>query len=298
MNINTLKKYQPIYVIGHSKPDADTILSSKVLSDIFNDNGIESYYAILENNYDLTGSDKNMINDCLSYNPIIIKNEDKDKVNYFLVDHNDPAQSVGYDCNVIGCIDHHVDSNKINNKLLFSYCSTALSIYNMFKDDYSFSNEQLNQLYYATLSDSTFYKSSRFENKDKNLIIEMGFNEDVNALFRKYFKGTDLSEGIEVAFNNGYKKYDLDGIKFESSYIETFDEKGLDKYINLIENYENNFLGLWIDYNNIKTYAYFKYNDNIQEFEYDLIASRATTVMNDVLNYLNNDKTKKKVANK
>jgi inorganic pyrophosphatase/exopolyphosphatase len=295
MDIKDLKQYSPIYIIGHAKPDADTALSSKVLADILNDYGIKSYYAVLDSNYDIGGYDKKMIYDCLKYNPVIIKASDINNYNYFLVDHNDPIQSVGDSANIIGCIDHHVDSNKLNkNKVLFNYCSTALSIYKLFKDQYKFSKEQLYQLYLATLSDSIFYKSSRFEDKDKELVDTMGFDYDVDALFKKYFETTDLSKGMNVAFNNGNKKHNIDGVEFESSYIEAIDNNLMPEYIKHIEEYSGNFLGRWINFNEVKTYVYFKYNNHIKYFEYNIIASRATTVMKDIIKYLNGEKEKRR----
>ena len=39
-------------------------------------------------------------------------------------------------------------------------------------------------------------------------------------------------------------------------------------------------------YENDKTYAYFKYDNKFIEFEYDFVASRATTILNDVIEYL------------
>ena len=40
------------------------------------------------------------------------------------------------------------------------------------------------------------------------------------------------------------------------------------------------------NYENEKTYAYFKYDGEFIEYKYDFIASRATTILNDVIKYL------------
>ena len=49
MNYKELKEKEPIYVIGHSNPDLDTIVSSILMSKIFNSLGIKAYYSIINN---------------------------------------------------------------------------------------------------------------------------------------------------------------------------------------------------------------------------------------------------------
>lgn len=287
MDYKILKKSEPIYIIGHSNTDADSIISSKLLSDILNYYSIKSYYVILNEKYDLDDYNRRMILECMDFNPLIISKEDINNHNYFLVDHNNPIQSVGEDANIIGCIDHHINSNKIKNCLLSNYCSTSLFIYSLFKDKYQFSDEQKYQIYMAFLNDSTFAKSSRYKKTDKKLVKTLGFNNNYNELFKKYFIPTNTNNGIKEVFKNGYKKHNINGIIFESSYIETFDNNLLNEYIKLIQEYNGNFLGIWINYDNNQTYAYFKYNNNIKIFNYNYIASRAATILMDAIDYIN-----------
>ena len=70
MDLMKLKKYEPIYIIGHSNTDVDSIVSSSILCDIFNFYGIKSYYAILDRNYELDDFTNKVINDCMKYKPI------------------------------------------------------------------------------------------------------------------------------------------------------------------------------------------------------------------------------------
>ena len=51
MELKQLKKYEPIYVIGHSNIDIDSAVASKILSDVLNGFGIKAYYAVLEEKY-------------------------------------------------------------------------------------------------------------------------------------------------------------------------------------------------------------------------------------------------------
>ena len=57
-DIKMLKKYEPIYVIGHAHIDVDSAVSSKIFSSILNQFGIKSYYAILDKNYDFDNFNK------------------------------------------------------------------------------------------------------------------------------------------------------------------------------------------------------------------------------------------------
>ncbi|MFA5407427.1 MAG: DHH family phosphoesterase [Bacilli bacterium] len=287
MDLEKLKSINHIFIIGHTHPDIDTIVSSKILADIFNFFAIKSDYATLEGEIPDSYNMK-MINDCMNYNPVIIRMEDIPNHKYYLVDHNDVQQSVLDKDFVIGCIDHHQNSETIKNAIFTDYCCTALFIYDVFKDKYPFTKEQKKQIYMAFLNDSAFGKSSRCKKKDKELIQALGFDESYSLLFDKYFIPTDLSDNLErVFYNNGHKSYRFGEIHFESSHIERLDSLELEKYKIFIKNYNGNFLGLWLDYKIEKTYAFMKYNDNFKEINYDFIASRATTVLDDILKYLN-----------
>ena len=75
-----------IYVIGHNNPDADSIISSYILSNILKSMHINSHFCILDKNYDYTFHDKKLLEDNFKYKPEIVNDLNK----YFiLVDHND-----------------------------------------------------------------------------------------------------------------------------------------------------------------------------------------------------------------
>lgn len=294
INLGKLKQYNEIYVIGHKKPDIDTIVSSKILSEIFKFFGINSEYVVIENQKP-DEYNKKMIDDCMRYNPKIIKTNEIPNAFYFLVDHNDLKQSVENKDLVVGCIDHHLSSGLEleDNMFLTDYCCTALYIYEMFKNVYPFSDEQKKQIYMAFLNDSTFGKSSRYTNKDEILARTLGFNDSYAELFKKYFIPTDISKEKELVFNNnGYKSFDFGGLKFESSYIERLDINGIEDYKKFVKSLQKNFLGIWKDYSKSKTYTFLKYDELFKEEVYDFLASRATTILNDTLDYLGEPKNK------
>lgn len=284
MNIKDLKKYEPIYVIGHRLPDIDTAVSSVLVSKILNSYGIESYYAILNVDYEYDEYNKTLINDCMDYNPVVIDIKDIKNYNFFLTDHNNPDQSVTSEANVVGCIDHHIDSGKVKNILLSNMCSVSLFIYDYFKNEYNFTEEEKKQVFYAFLDDSSYGMSSRYKESDGVVASTLGFGNDYKTYFKKYFIPTDTTD-INKAILNGYKKFTIRNITFESGYIESFGTDKLNEYKELI-NQKEAFLGRWVDYENNKTYAIFKYDNKMYEQEYNFIASRATTIMNDVIWYL------------
>ena len=294
MDLLSLKKYEPIYVIGHSNIDIDSGISSKIMADILNSCGIKACYAVLEDKYDFDAYNKNMIDDCVDFKPVVVRRDEIKKYNWFLVDHNDRLQSVGMDANVICAIDHHPNAGNVDCVEITDVCCTALHLFNKYKDEYEFSDEQKFQIYMAFLNDSTFGRASRYKESDELIARELGFNYDYNELFKKYFIQTDLSNGVLSKLYNGHKKYQFDDVYFESGYIERFGIDGLDDYINIINSLDA-FLGVWVDYENSKTYAYFKYNDTLKVFYYDFVASRATTILNDVIEYL---KTKEKTLSR
>ena len=137
----------------------------------------------------------------------------------------------------------------------------------------------------AFLNDLTFGKSFRYKESDEIIAKELGFKYDYNEMFRKYFIPTNLEQRIEDVLNNGLKSYKFGNIYFESGYVESFDTNRLKEYEEAVKKREN-YLGIWIDYTNSKTYVIFNYIHKIKKWKYDFIASRATTILNDVLSYI------------
>lgn len=284
--ISELKKYEPIYVIGHSNIDVDSAISSKILSEILNYFGVNSNYVILDSNYNFDKYNKTMLDECTYFEPKRVLKQNIKKYNFFLVDHNDFLQSVGPDASIIGCIDHHPDSGKVKNAIITDCCATSLFLYDFFKEIYNFSTEQKYEIFMAFLNDSTFGKSSRYKPSDERLVKKLGFTTNYDELFKKYFKPTDLNNGVKKVIYNGHKKYQFENSNFESGYIESFGIKGIEEYENIIKT-KSNFLGIWIDYNVPKTYVFFNYEHDFTKWEYDFVASRATTILKDVISMIN-----------
>ena len=165
---------------------------------------------------------------------------------------------------------HHPNCQKLNNAYIDDYCSCALYIYSLFKDSYSFSDDEKKQIYVATLMDSKFGKSIRYKEKDKLLVNELG-NYNFDELFNKYFHETDDN------YNNGYKLLTINNKKINSSYIERLNTDGLDNFKIFVLN-KDNYLGIWFDYTNSITYCFLNCN-KFYEFKFDYIASRSSDIL-------------------
>ena len=101
--VNTILKEcnEKVYVLGHANPDADSIFSSYILTQILKSKKINAEFCILNKDYNFSNKDKELIEAFLPEKPTIITNT-KDK-KYILVDTNSKNDLV----NVIGAFDHH-----------------------------------------------------------------------------------------------------------------------------------------------------------------------------------------------
>lgn len=248
-----------VYVIGHNNPDADSIISSYILSNILKSMNINAHFCVLDNNYDYTFHDRKLLDDNFKYHPEILHDINK----YFiLVDHND-LQGLNKN-NVIGAIDHHIIKNEIDNILEIEYASTSLLIYDLFKDKYRFNDEEKFLIGIATLSDTDYLTSTRFTDMDKELYEELDLYIDVKEYQKKYFITTDFSLGIDKNFKENKKDYIINNKKITRIQITSYDNNELDKYIKKAK--ELNYLLIWLNYEDNTTTIY--YNDSIIELNY------------------------------
>ncbi|MBR3117167.1 MAG: DHH family phosphoesterase [Bacilli bacterium] len=258
-NILNSCKNKEVYIIGHNNPDADSIISSYILSNILNSMGINSHFSILDKNYDYTFHDKKLLEENFKYQPEIVHNLD----NYFiLVDHND-LQGLKKE-NVLGAFDHHVIKYEIDNILEIEYASTSLLIYDLFKYKYEFSEEEKYLIGLATLSDTDYLTSTRFTDIDKELFDELNLKIDVKEYQKKYFITTNFSLGVEKNFGINKKEYLRNNKKITRIQITSYDDNELNNYINKAK--ELGYLLIWLNYDNNTTTIY--YEDNIIKLNY------------------------------
>ena len=278
VNFDILKNTDTVYITGHRNPDADSLVSAKIMRDILRHNGIDAEWVFFAGD-NVDPSSKMLLEDVLQERPTVICEDDIQDKKFLLVDHNDVMQSVLNVDSVLAAIDHHSESGQIKNLYISDYCCTALYIYMLFCGSYDFSDAQKQQIFRAFLSDSVFGKSSRYKPKDAEAVRFMGFDNDYEEYFKRYFVPTDLSDWRTAFAQNGIKSYKYTWAELKSGYIEAMDTALLAEYEKFVQNYDGNFLGIWIDYSVPKSYVYFKYNGQMHRYTYDCIASRAATVM-------------------
>ncbi len=284
MDVEEFKKYDIIYVIGHTNPDADSIFSSIILSNVLKKKGINAKFAILKKAYNYSYEDEKVITEYIKESPIVLENEDTEKYKFILVDHNDPAQSVNKG-EFICAFDHHINIGKIDKCFSKEYTSTLLYIYDLFKEEYQFSEYEKKIIAISVICDSEYLSSSRFSKNDKKLFDSLNQNIDIDEFRKKYFKVTDLNKEIQEVCDNNYKKYNINEIEINRIIIKVYNENMnfLDKYIKYLLNKHGYWLLIWCEYDNKKTYIIFINNGILTRFEYDYINTSSVLTIKELV---------------
>lgn len=285
VDFNELSEYKEIYVIGHANPDADSIFSSYVLSKILKKKGINAKFSVLKDYYTYSYEDEKVIKTYLKEDPVILNNDMTEELNFILVDHNDPEQSIKKG-NVLCAIDHHIDSKKILNCYTEEYTSTLLYIYDLFKEEYKFSEYEKKLVAISVLCDSEYLASSRFGIKDKRLFDELNQNIDVRKFREEFFKVTDLNKKIEDIFKDNYKKYSFDTKIINRVNVKAYKEsrKYLETFIKHMQNLDGIWLLLWCEYDTSKSYIVVKNNNKITKIAVNYIATSSVLVIKELIN--------------
>ena len=238
-----------VYIIGHKRPDADSVFSSYLLANVLGSLGINAKYAIREKNYDVLESEQKLVHDYLQYEPVIVSDDNK----FILVDHNN-LEGLSAD-NVIGCIDHHIITGEVSNLIEVEYTSTGLLIYDLFKKIHQFSDEEKILIGLTVLTDSEYLCSSRFTDQDRALYDELEIDLDVPTLQKKYFQITNFDGDITKIVNSNYKEYNYNGENIKRTMIYSYN-KEFELYFNQYHEYaiKNGLLLIWANYEDKKTY--------------------------------------------
>ena len=248
-------KNKEIYVLGHKNPDADSIISSYILSNVLKWLGANAQFAVLSEDYNYCKSDIKLITDYVKVKPVIV--DDVNNKLFVLVDHNN-LEGLSSE-NVLGAIDHHIITGEVYDTLEIEYASTCLLIYDLFKDKYEFSDDEKELIALSVLADTDYLCSSRFTEEDKKLFDELNFKLDVSDLQKKYFLVNDMNLSIEDNLKVNYKEYDkITKIKRSLIYTYTDDYKNnISKYVEYLRD-KNEWLLIWCDFESKNTYVYFK----------------------------------------
>ena len=249
-------KGKELFVLGHKNPDADSIISSYILSRILKRLGANAHFAVLSEQYEYCKSDIKLINNFIKVEPVIV--DDINNKLFVLVDHNN-LEGLSTD-NVIGAIDHHIMTGEVYDTLEIEYASTGLLIYDLFKDMYEFTDEEKELIGLSVLADTDYLCSSRFTEEDKKLFLELDFKLDVEKLQKEYFLVNDMSLSIMDNLMINYKEYIKDIGRVRRSLIYTYTEEyenNFNKYVEYLKNSDDNWLLIWCDFEGKNTYAWF-----------------------------------------
>ena len=249
-------KGKEVFVLGHKNPDADSIISSYILSRILKRLGANAHFAVLSEQYEYCKSDIKLIDNFIKEEPVIV--DDINNKLFVLVDHNN-LEGLSTD-NVIGAIDHHIMTGEVYDTLEIEYASTGLLIYDLFKDMYEFTAEEKELIGLSVLADTDYLCSSRFTEEDKKLFLELDFKLDVEKLQKEYFLVNDMSLSIMDNLMINYKEYIKDFGRVRRSLIYTYTEEyenNFNKYVEYLKNSDDNWLLIWCDFEGKNTYAWF-----------------------------------------
>ena len=279
--LNIIKKYNEIYIIGHKNPDADSIFSSIILENILKYFNINAKAIILED-FIYSENDIDIMNEYLVNKPTIINKKLLKDKNIILVDHNDPIQStLDTSYNIIGSIDHHMESNLVYT-LSGIYTSTALYIYDLFKDIYNFNEYEKNLIALATMTDSEYLTTTRFTNNDKKIYDSLDIILNIEEIRTKYFKTTNFDIEPIINIKNNHKVYNIENININRTMIKAYekDNKYIDDYLNTIKELDNKWFIIWNEYDTKKTYIY--YNNKLIK-TYDYIITNSVLILKELI---------------
>ena len=275
--VNTILKEcnEKVYVLGHANPDADSIFSSYILTKVLKSKKIDAEFCILNKDYNFSNKDKDIIEAFLPEEPTIITNT-KDK-KYILVDTNSKNDLI----NVIGAFDHHKITGEIENVLEMEYSSTGLLIFDIFKEQYEFNEEERNLIALTVITDTDYLCSKRFTKEDECIYNKLNSTLDVSELRKKYFKVTDFSKEIKYNLKEDYKEYNINGKKIKRSILSSYNDdynKFFNQYVKYLEK-NDNYLMIWCNYASRQTIIY--YNKKIIKVDY--IVTSTFIIINDIL---------------
>lgn len=224
-----------ISIIGHDNIDVDAALSGVLLSKLLKFLNIDANFIILQpikqnDTYQIvsTLTDINMYN----YEE---KNEN-DLRTLFLVDHYETTHKG----TVVGCIDHHPTEKE--NTYNFSYVrnssATAYLIYELMRvANYPLTAEDAKLIIISMMVDTTAFRSSKTIPEEVQIakILAKEFHLNYDYLNRYCLCLTPIEKmNIDEITSNGQKKYDYNGHKVKSAYLQLYgmpDKTTVNKWI-------------------------------------------------------------------
>jgi len=214
-------------VIGHINPDTDSVVSAVMFSRYLNREGKDFYPAIAGDVNRETEFVFSYFKEDLPMKVTKKESEDKD---FFLVDHNDLAQSVASIKNIFGVLDHHLLSGMKTDETVFFRVepvgSTATLIYKMMKErSMEVDEKEAGLLLASIISDTLNLNSPTTTSEDVDLYYELAeiSKIEANNLAEKMFEAKSDFSGIDIKeiICGDMKEYDFGGKRIGLGISET-----------------------------------------------------------------------------
>lgn len=295
MEIKT-KNNNDLIILGHENPDVDSIVSGYLLEKILTKKGYKAKFII---------PDSTISNDTLDIclkgglNPTqFMQNIDlKDKnTKYILVDHNERNVSG----EIICIIDHHPTSKEIKLEHYYNKKISSTACY-ICKDNEDLLNENdLKLAIIATLVDTASFHSTKSTKKDEEWVLTLcnKYNFNYDELYKIGLCLSPIND-VQSASINGLKKYNFNGMKVESSYIQienpTANKNKIQQILNILKErikIEKLVAFVFIVHNmtEFKTMYYLITPNNVETKYYSTYNSRGSTIIPEVEKLLINYK--------
>lgn len=280
----TIPRDTVITILPHDTIDVDAAISAILLSKFLDFLNIKNEIVIFDKKVDKWTT---YFLNKLGYDLTKFQNEVEDeKKTLFLVDHYKTIHKG----KVIGCIDHHFTSEKLDYSyyLYNASCSTAYMIYLLMKQsNYLITKEIVELVGYASLVDTCSFKSTKVIQEEKeNIIYMLKENKfDVEEMIKDCLCLDDLSKMSleEIAFN-GMKSYNYNKRNVKSSYIQIDSLEISDIVLDfLMEVVKKENLDMWVfivfDMINEKTLVYKITRNSVVKEKFGKIMSRGKDIM-------------------
>ena len=217
-----------IYVIGHTSPDTDAIMSAIIAADFLNKrDNTDKYSPVIpaEVNSE-TAFVAEQFNTTL---PPVLNDATGKKL--FLVDHNEQSQIVGGGTEIVGIIDHHrikFESAAALDIVVKPWGCTCTLLYDLYeKEQITIPQELKGPMLCAILSDTVILKSPTTTPKDVEVVetLAKDLGVDYKELGMNMFKAKAqvANKSATEIIENDFKDFEIGAKKIAICQVETPD---------------------------------------------------------------------------
>ncbi len=215
------------FVVGHINPDTDSAVSALMLSRFLNKEG-KDFKPVVAGKLN---KETDFVFTYFSEKPpLVITEEQKINGEFFLVDHNEIAQSIASKENIIGVLDHHLLSGMKTDDTIFFRVeplgSTSSLVYKMIKErGVTITKKEAGLLLGGIISDTLNLNSPTTTTEDIDFYHELAEISEINPntfaeeMFK--MKSDFTGKNVEDIILSDMKEYDFGGKKIGVGLVET-----------------------------------------------------------------------------